>query len=97
MQGTYSLIRHSVGGWRTDGGAAKLLCLFILALKDELADTWQSVFGFGIGVVVRRTSPYGFFIQLELFVYRVAKDHGAYTSVAQWQSFYPLCGGSIVP
>ena len=54
----------------------------IVGTRDALADTWQGIFGFGICIVVGRTTPYGFFVQLELFVCRVTENHGTYAPVA---------------
>ena len=83
------LIGHAVAGLRKDRPAAKGLSLGIAPLEEQLSDSGQCAGRSRIEVVVRRTSPDGLFVELDLLLRYAAVDHGSQRTVAQRQGFYP--------
>ena len=83
MQRPHGLVRHAVGTRRANGRSAEFLSLQILSFEKKPPYLRQGILRLRVRVVVGRTSPHGFFVELELVVRRVAKDHRSEPSVAQ--------------
>ncbi|OPZ95234.1 MAG: hypothetical protein BWY72_02207 [Bacteroidetes bacterium ADurb.Bin416] len=93
----HALIGHTVIGLRHDFCRSQVLSFLVLALKHQASDFGQGLQGIGTGIVVGRSGPNGFFVELNAIGHRSGKNHGAHTAVADGQGCIPVGGGLIIP
>ena len=97
IQVAHGLIAHTLVGVADDPCAGHVLRLAILAGENQFPNLGHSLKRIGAGIAVGMTRPHGFFVQLDTLGARLAKHHGAQTSVTHRQSFHPLLRRLVIP
>ena len=76
---------------------SQLLCLLVLAFKNQLAHLGKVALCRGIDNVVGLSCPDGFLIQLDVLYGRCAEYHATHDAISDGQCLRPCHGRTVVP
>ena len=91
------LVLCAVGTLRHPVGYGETLGRHIVFGEYEILHLLEYGCGFGVMVGVGRLSPECVLVKLYGVDRHTAADHCSETSIAEWQSLFPISGGTVVP